>query len=340
MGEFMKKVIILIATVIFIGVVVLSLWWTGTLPWSESDDESITPPRLIAGLGSNPSWTHSYDSADEICADSDIIVVGVADYIIKTREEGSHLYISYWSFKIDKVIKGEKTGEITVVQMGSSDVPGSDIKSDPLFIPGDRYLLFLKESSSGSYSYHPQGRFFIWKDRVYSMNHILEGAEALGPVPGLNCNGDELDTVVDIIGEMTNAFYIYFTRYESRIPGEVMRYEAGTTFQAYASLSTGNNGPGKATIRVIDELVPEGVTVIIRPVEFDIRPYSEYESIIIIMIGSEVEPGSCRIPFEYTFEGNSGIRAITLNVDPPFVPPSDEELIRQGLKPPIEENNE
>jgi hypothetical protein len=293
------------------------------------------PPKRSGG-GSNPSWAYTYHSASDMCAHSDIIAVGVADRIIESRKEGTRLYKTYWAFRVEKMLKGEETGEITVVQIGSPDVPGSDIEADPLFLPRDRYLLFLRKTSTGSYSFHPQGRFLIWENKVYSMNYILSDNAALHPVPGLNCNGDDLDTIEDKITEIVDSVQFMFTRYKARLPGDVMRYSAGMTVDIYANLSTGNNGLGKITYKVNREALHAGLEVSIRPAEFEAEPYTEYESIVIIIIALDVPPGTYYIPLEYNFEGvGSGSRTITLHINPVNQDDvvTNEELIERGLKP-------
>src|SRR4030042_2704859 len=111
----------------------------------ETIDKEEGPPQRSGG-GSSASWAFSYNSIEDICARSDIIVVGMADSIIEI-EDDHPMYTTYWDFKLETVLKGEDTEEITVGQMGSPDVPGSDISSCPLFHSGDCYLLFLNKSA-------------------------------------------------------------------------------------------------------------------------------------------------------------------------------------------------
>ena len=275
------------------------------------------PPQRSGGLGTDPSWPFTYHSVSDMCTHSDIIAIGVADRIIESREEGTMLYMTYWDFRVEKILKGEETGELTVVQMGSPDVPASDIKADPLFLPGDRYLLFLKESNTGSLYFHPQGRFLIWENKVYSMNYILSDGAALRPVPRLDCNGVELDTIASSITETIDSVHFMFTRYKARLPCNILRYPPGITVNIYANLSTGNNGPGNITYKIDRELLPDGITVSIRPAQFDAVPYTDYESTLIITTDPDVPPGTYMIPVEYEFEVvGSGHRTITFHVNP------------------------
>lgn len=276
------------------------------------------PPQRSGGLGMNPSWAFTYHSVSDMCAHSDVIAVGVAERIIESRGEGAMLYMTYWDFRVEKTLKGEETEKLTVVQTGSPDVPGSDIRADPLFLPGDRYLLFLRESSAGNLWFHPQGRYLIWGNKVYSMNYILLDGAALSPPSGLDCNGVDLDNVIGRITEIVDSAQLIFTQYKARVPGDIMRYPAGITLDAYANLSTGKNGPGKITYKINQEALPEGLEVSIRPAEFTADPYTEYESTLIIMVAPDLTPGTYQILVEYNFEGvGSGKRTITLHVQSP-----------------------
>ena len=274
------------------------------------------PPQRIGG-GGEASWAFLYNNMADMCTHSDVIAIGVVDRAIESRDEGS-LYMTDWAFRVEKVLKGKETGEITVVQTGSPDVPGSDMKADTLFLPGDRYLLFLRESSTGNLWFHPQGRYLVWEDKVYSMNYILLDGAALGPPRGLNCNGVDLDTIAGRITEIVDSVQLIFTRYKARVPGDIMRYPVGTTLDAYANLSTGKNGPGKITYKIDREVLPEGLEVSIKPAEFEAEPYTEYESTLIITVAPGLAPGTYQIPVEYDFEGvTSGKRTITLHVHSP-----------------------
>ena len=294
------------------------------------------PPQRSGG-STDPSWAFIYDSIEDMCAHSDSIVVGEVDSISEIKDEHP-MYTTYWNFKIESVLKGDDTEEIKVGQMGSPDVPYSDISSCPLFHPGDRFLLFLTKSETGSYYFHPQGHFMVWKDRVYSMNYILPEGKALRLVPGLDCNGVDLKTIEEKITGVVDSVHLMFTRYSWRGPGDVIRCDAGMTREIYASLFSGNNRPGKVTFKINEEALAENITVSIRPEEFTAGPYGEYESRILITTAYDIAPGTYLVPVEYRFEGvGSGSRTITLHineVDKNTV--TERELREQGLLPPEE----
>lgn len=80
--------------------------------------------------------------------------------------------------------------------MGSPDEPGTDIREAPLFLPGERYLLFLREAdnSPGLFGgFGPWGRYLVWENQVYSMNHILLPGAYQAPL-GLNFDGAALNS--------------------------------------------------------------------------------------------------------------------------------------------------
>jgi hypothetical protein len=313
---------------------------TGMLSCSNSVGETIDteegPPQRSGG-STDPSWAFIYNSIEDMCAHSDFIVVGTVDGISEIEDEHP-MYTTYWNFRIESVLKGDDIEEIKVGQMGSPDVPYSDISSCPLFHPEDRYLLFLKESETGNYYFHPQGHFMVWKDKVYSMNYILPEGKALWPVPELDCNGVELKTIEEKIKGVVDSVHFMFTRYSWRGPGDVIRCDAGMTREIYANLFSGNNGPGKVNLKTGEEALAEGITVNIRPEEFAAEPYGEYESRILITTAYDIAPGTYLIPVEYDFEGvGSSSRVITLHInaiDNNEV--TERELREQGLLPPEE----
>ena len=324
----------------FVLVVYSSVLVIGMVSCANSEGEKIDieegPPQRRGG-STDPSWAFIYNSIDDMCSHSDVIVVGTVDSISEI-EDDHPMYTTYWNLKIESVLKGDDMEEITVGQMGSPDVPYSDISSCPLFHTGDRYLLFLSTSETGRYYFHPQGHFMIWKDRVYSMNYILPEGKALRLVPGLNCNGVELKTIEEKITGVVNSVHLMFTRYPWRGPFDVIRQDAGMTGEIYVSLFSGNNGPGKVIYKINKETLDENITVSIRPEQFTVGPYDEYESRILITTDYNIAPGTYLIPVEYDFEGvDSGSRTITLHInaiDKNTV--TERELRERGLLPPEE----
>jgi len=278
-----------------------------------------SPPPQRIGEGESASWAFHFDNLDDLCAHSDIIVVGTVDRVIEVIHQGGMLYQTNWAFRVEKILKGETTGEIAVAQMGSPDEPGTDIREAPLFLPGERYLLFLREAdnSPGLFGgFGPWGRYMVWENRVYSMNHILLPGAYQAP-PRLNFDGVALNDLTDNITEINDSVQLTFTQGVPRLQADVLRYAAGTTLNIDVRLSSGKNGPGKVTYKIETAALPEGLEVSIRPAEFTAYPQSEYKSTLIIMAVPELYPGTYEIPVEYGFEGvGSGHRTITFHVNP------------------------
>ncbi len=281
-----------------------------------------TPPPQRIGSGGSASWAFYFDNIADLCTYSDVVAIGVVDRVIEIvppLTERGHLYQTRWAFRVEKVLKGKDTGELIVNQTGAPNQPGSDIRDDPLFLPGERYLLFLREATSGIYfSFGPQGRYMVWEDRVYSMNHILLDGAAYHAPPGLNFDGVALNDLADDITEIVDSVQLTFTQGRARVQADVLRYPAGITLNIDAILSAGKNGPGKVTLEIDKAALPKGLEVSIRPAEFTAYPKGEYKSTIIIMTSPDLPPGTYEIPVEYDFEGvGSGHRTITFHVNPP-----------------------
>jgi hypothetical protein len=235
------------------------------------------------------------------------------------------LYFTKWAFRVEKVLKGDKVKELIIGQSGSPNQPGTDDRDDPLFLPGEQYLLFLNGDSSGVYhNFGPQGRYLIWENKVYSMNYILLPEAQYKPPPELDFNGVELDTIADDINKIVDSVHLRFTKGRSGLQADLLRYSAGTTLDINAILLTGKNGPGEFTYTIDTVTLPEGMEVSISPVQFTAYPENEYKSTLLIMITPEVTPGSYQITVGYDFEGvGTGNRTINLNVNPYEVPQTE-----------------
>lgn len=316
------------ATALVIVLAVGVFWGTGIIPGLFGAKEASTPttttlsvpPRRIGG-GGEASWAFYFDNVADLCAYSDVMAIGVVDRVVEIvppLTEGGHLYETRWALRVEKVLKGKETRELIVNQAGAPDQPGSDIRDDPLFLSGERYLLFLREGTPGIYfSFGPLGRYLIWDNKVYSMNHVLLPGAGYHAPPELNFDGVDLDALVGNIVELVDSVQLTFTQGAPRLRADVVRYPAGITLNIDVTLSTGKNGPGKVTLRINRDALPEGLEVSIRPAEFIAYPQSEYKSTLIIMTSLELSPGTYMIPVEYDFEGvGYGHRTITLNVNP------------------------
>ena len=279
-------------------------------------------PQKVGGAGET-SWAFGFANLSDLSVYSDAVVVGVVDRVVEIVPtiQGRHTdYMTRWAFRVEKMLKGKETKELIINQMGAPDQPGSDISDDPLFLPKERYLLFLRETPGGTYSsFGPWARYLIWDNKVYSMNHILQrGYQA--PFE-LNFYGVGLDDMTGRITAIADSVQLTFTYGAPRLFADVLRYSAGITLNIDVTLSTGKYGPGKVTLSVNRNSLPEGIDVNISPTEFAVSPRTDYKSTLIVMTSPALPPGSYRIPVEYDFAGvGRGSRTITYNVNPPETP--------------------
>ena len=272
------------------------------------------PPRRSGG-GGQIDWAFSFDNLSDLTAFSDVIAIVVVDKAIEVTHEKGMLYSTRWALRVEKVLKGRQSAELIVYQFGSPDQPGSDMSDDPLFLPRERYLLFLREGTPGTYGYFgPWGRYLLWNNRVYSMNHILLAPGAANYRTGeLNYAGADMNTLAQHIVELADSVQLIFTQGLAETRADVVRYPAGTTVNIDATLSTGKYGPGKVTLAVDRARLPEGLVISMEPVEFTAYPWSEYKS--RLTIAPDIPPGTYEIPVEYSFDGvGAGRRVITFHV--------------------------
>ena len=117
------------------------------------------------------SWSSSFNDISELFNDHgvDLVVYGEVTEIIDAYPlnpssldpNGLNIYFTDYNFKVEHVIKGNEVGSIVIHQTGA--VGKMEIDSDPLFMPGERCLLFLHQYEPGKYFVRggPQGRFTI-----------------------------------------------------------------------------------------------------------------------------------------------------------------------------------
>lgn len=290
-----------VALVIILAISIL--WGTGMIPGFGSKEAptstiSSRPPQRV-GSGQT-SWAIGFDNLDDLVAYSDAIVVGVIDKALDVGDSSPR-----WSLRVEKVLKGKDTSDLIVRQ------------DDPPFLPGERYLLFLREGNSGTYFIFAHGsRYSIWDNKVYSMNYILPPGVEYAP-PGLDYDGINLDIITGNIVGLVDSVRLTFTQGTPRLPADVLRYRPGVTLNIDVTVSTGKFGPGKVTLTVNRTTFPEGLEANIDPIDFTVSSRSEYKSNLTITTSQNLQPGTYRISVEYDFNGiRSGERTITLYVDP------------------------
>jgi hypothetical protein len=133
-------------------------------------------PRETAGAGEvrhvGASWADGYPSVAEMTTHADLVVEAVIEGIASTGTftsdsvdaSGSVPYSDFHATVVTR-LKGQSEGTVTIRQTGGRTAQGSllVVEGDPLLDAGERAMLFLKRSPSGTYFIMggPAGRFDI-----------------------------------------------------------------------------------------------------------------------------------------------------------------------------------
>ncbi len=176
-----------IASLLLVTLALFSFVSCASQTLNETTESSGRPSIHITTVSSMPSidvsWDQSYSNIDDLVSDSfvDLIVVGMIDRVVeitKTKEAETsqgpvYVYFTDFNFRIESVLKGTDRKEIVIHQTGAES--GGQINEDPLFGPGERYLLFLHEFAPGKSFVvgGPEGRYRIIDGKVFSMNYLL-----------------------------------------------------------------------------------------------------------------------------------------------------------------------
>lgn len=134
-------------------------------------------------------YVKGYGNLGELAADSDLIAVGTIDRTIgvvtdeATKNESlkNRSYLTRSAFRVERVVKGKADSEIILSQMGA--VGWAEEVGNPVFRPGERLILFLRDGHDGRYYLlHPLGRYPIKDNSVYSMNYVLSEGQPRPPL--------------------------------------------------------------------------------------------------------------------------------------------------------------
>ena len=151
------------------------------------------------------SWANHYHDIGDLCTEANLIAIGeiknvineTEDKVAEARWDPVVVYFTDFTFQVDKVLKGDEVKEIILHQTGVSGK--QEIKDDPLFKPGEEYILFLQEYETGKYFVlgGPQGRFKIINDKIFSMNRILPDKVLLDS--GLDTDNIDKENFIDSV---------------------------------------------------------------------------------------------------------------------------------------------
>ncbi len=190
---------------IALAVTIASIMLLGSVSCSKTDAQFTRGSPAV--YVQEASWARSYRNLNELCADPDIqiIAIGAISRIVSVTEKNQFTHNTKFSFRVERLLKGEQTDEVLINQMGAPDKPGSDFPDDPLFEVGDRYLLFLKVRDGVFFHPGPWGRYQVVDNKVYSLSKALIGSEVYHAPEALDFNGASLDVVALSIIETLDA---------------------------------------------------------------------------------------------------------------------------------------
>ncbi len=150
------------------------------------------------------SWPVRYATVGELAKDAELIVAGTVDKNMGSTELGPGLVSTQFVFNVEEVVKGsllQGANSIVVQQTGGTvDRQTIEVRDDPLFQIGDKYVLFLREFEPGKYVTigGPQGRFVIRAGLVYSM-------PVLDSPPGADLSAISGKDLADFLNEIRNS---------------------------------------------------------------------------------------------------------------------------------------
>jgi hypothetical protein len=291
---------------------------------SAAVTDALSTKTSLPIVSISASYAGSFGNFAELYAASDMIALGEIDRVIEVTSGHGSIFFTRFTFRIEKTIKGEVVGEVILNITGSPDISGSDLGEDPIFKPGERYVLFLHEYEEGRfYSMGPWGRYKIIDGRVYSMNRLID-IKWYNQLD-LDCNSVTED---EFLGNMQTIMdEVHLTILDSHDhPDTINRFTAGKIQELYPVLSTGRHGPAMVNYRVIrvenevsiTELpLPEGMEVKIEPQTFQGEPGQEYRSIMTITTAKGLQWGSYRLIVRCQY-GNIEVEEwpLTFNVEP------------------------
>ena len=167
---------------------------TGTITWYKVANNATSDGIHIV---ETHSWAEGALDLQGLFTMADAVVVGKIGKVLEVNESFSfdsplgkqYTYLTDYEFIVETDLKAKvKSDNILIRQNGKAGV--EQFEDDPLFQPGDSYLLFLREWGPGEYNVigGPQGRFKIVNEKIYSINYLYPKNNILLP-GGTQSNG-------------------------------------------------------------------------------------------------------------------------------------------------------
>ncbi len=191
-----------------LSLILLSLVYTAcnTDTQQISNTENTTTNNLITIV--SVDWAIYYQNIAELYQGADLIAYGKIDRVIEVQaqtishtDRGDNIhYNTDFSFDISRVLKGDETGEAVIHQLGAAGK--MPVMDDPLFEPGEKYILFLRKTESGICVVlgGPQGRFKVDDGKVYSMDNAYTDKIMISP--DFSYNGIDLEYFIAYITDI------------------------------------------------------------------------------------------------------------------------------------------
>jgi hypothetical protein len=124
------------------------------------------------------SWAYGHGSVSDLLEDPRlaIVVVGTVERKIgETAEQAGSLVFTDFAVAVEQTYLGAASEGVVVHQTGgATDDITFELTDDPLFAPGERYILFLAydERSSLYFTLSPAARLLIRDGLAYSLTAI------------------------------------------------------------------------------------------------------------------------------------------------------------------------
>ncbi|MDD5190496.1 MAG: hypothetical protein PHE50_05575 [Dehalococcoidales bacterium] len=285
---------------------------------------SPTQTRTPGGFAAvSVDWDYHYSDLKTLCGSADLIAMGTISKTVQIVKEQVSLYSTRSAFQIETILKGEAGKEVIVTQIGTPEMPNYDPAEDPLFKPGEKYILFLKNNPSGIYSgFGPWGRYKIIDNQVFSMNNFL--FEAHYDAKGLDFNGVEINDFISQINGILDSVQLYFSDPRTQIPVDIIAFESPGKQSTSMTLSTGKHAATRVKYTLVfdgnesndtEASLPPGLTVKIVPDSFEIAPNQTYSSTLDVGVESNLKDDKYIIGVQYTLDdGTQGTGYLTVRV--------------------------
>jgi heat shock protein HslJ len=193
---------------------------------------------------SEASWAYMMEDMGQLCEFADLIVMGTGRGFVGLNKEvyGTNLHAWQSAFRVEAVFKGTAEKEIilshTVIEYPDGNFRADE--TDPPVKAGERWILFLRADSDGTYTENgPWGRYQVIDRKVYSMNRVI-GENNPYYITALDFDGEEL---IPFITKVTGTLRsLILTFYDERLesPCTVFPCHApGQSGNLVAKLSTG-----------------------------------------------------------------------------------------------------